>query len=64
MTRQFEKEFFGLARDWLLCRLFVMGGTCPEKIHQYTLHEWIIGMHSYAGEMELLVEKEKRRLWN
>jgi hypothetical protein len=36
-----------------------MGGACPEKTHHYTLHEWIIGMHSYAEEMELLVEKEK-----
>lgn len=64
MTRQFEKEFFGLARDWLLCRLFVMGGHCPEKSHHYTLHEWIIGMHSYAEEMKLLVEKEESSYGN
>jgi hypothetical protein len=53
-------EFFGLARDYLLCRLFIMGGECPETRGQYSLKEWLEGMTSYATEMELLVQERRR----
>lgn len=52
-----EREFLFLVRDWLLCRLFVMGGACPEKRGQYSFEEWLIGMFSYAEEMRLLVRE-------
>jgi len=56
-----EREFFGLARDWMLCRLFVFGGICPEKANQYSFEEWLIGMFSYQREMELLFQKVVRQ---
>ena len=55
-----EKEFLQLARDYLLCRLFVFGGRCPEKGSSYSFEEWLIGMFSYAYEMQLLCKEVRR----
>jgi hypothetical protein len=56
-----EREFLRLARDYLLCRLFVFGGVCPQKAGQYSFDEWLIGMFSYEREMQILCQEVRRR---
>ena len=53
-----EREFLGLARDYLLCRLFLCGGVCPAKAGHYDLVSWQIGELDYGAEMRLLVREQ------
>jgi hypothetical protein len=53
MTEPWEREYFGLARDWLLCRLALMDG----RNRAYCPCGWQIGELDYAIEMDLLLKE-------
>jgi len=56
--KSWEHNFLLCARDFLLCRLFLMGGFVVEKSKQYDKVGWQIGELDYQWEMRLIVQEE------
>ena len=60
MTSPLEREFLGLACDWLLCRWVLLGHPSSRKGQKYDLIGWQIGESATHAEMHLVC-KEMRR---
>jgi len=60
-NKSWEHNFLLCARDFLLCRLFLMGGFVVEKSKQYDKVGWQIGELDYQCEMKLIVREELAR---
>lgn len=60
MTNNFEREFLSLASTYLVCRYKAMGGLVAADTDSCTNLRWyLLGMHDYASEMELLVREQR-----
>jgi hypothetical protein len=52
-----EREFFGLATDWLLCRGVLMGHRCTRVGQTYDVCAWQVGELATGVEMRLLLRE-------